>query len=185
LTVYGSPALQAAVGIDPAATRPERRAAKNPLHRALLQKRIAELKARIPVGGLREASIRAAIYVGMGRNAVDERSFAMVRRMRPEHADVSLSQFKELVREQFLILLIDTEAALAALPSMLPQDADTRRQTFGLIEQLMSALGELSQEDKKRMARVARAFGVEDDTRTAPNLTLVPAAQEELQAKAS
>jgi hypothetical protein len=105
--------------------------------------------------------------------------------MRPEHADVSLSQFKALVREQFLILLIDTEAALAAIPSMLPQDADTRRQTFGLIEQLMSALGELSQEDKKRMARVARAFGVEDDTRTAPNLTLVPAAQEELQAKAS
>jgi hypothetical protein len=185
LTVYGSPALQAAVGIDPAATRPERRAAKNPLHRELLQKRIAELKARIPVGGLREASIRAVIYVGMGRNAVDERGFEMVRRMRPEHADVSLSQFKALVREQFLILLIDTEAALAAIPSMLPQDADTRRQTFGLIEQLMSALGELSQEDKKRMARVARAFGVEDDTRTAPNLTLVPAAQEELQAKAS
>src|SRR5262249_26754065 len=33
LTVYGSPALQAAAGIDPAGTRPLRKPAKNPLHR--------------------------------------------------------------------------------------------------------------------------------------------------------
>ncbi len=32
LAVYGSPALQAAVGIDPAATQPLRKAAKSPLH---------------------------------------------------------------------------------------------------------------------------------------------------------
>ena len=32
LTVYGSPALQAAAGIDPADTRPLRKPAKNPLH---------------------------------------------------------------------------------------------------------------------------------------------------------
>jgi Protein of unknown function (DUF3141) len=33
LAVYGSPTLQAAVGIDPAATRPSRKAPKSPLHR--------------------------------------------------------------------------------------------------------------------------------------------------------
>jgi uncharacterized protein DUF3141 len=37
LTVYGTPALQAAAGIDPADTRPLRKPAKNPLHRELLQ----------------------------------------------------------------------------------------------------------------------------------------------------
>ena len=51
-----------------ASTRPGRnrlrKAAKNPLHRELLQKRIAELKSRIPVGGLREAVVRSLIYVG-------------------------------------------------------------------------------------------------------------------------
>ena len=82
LAVYGSPALQAAVGIDPAATQPLRKAAKSPLHRELLQKRIAELKSRIPIGGLREAVIRALLYVGMARAAVDERGFEMVRRIR-------------------------------------------------------------------------------------------------------
>ncbi len=78
LAVYGSPTLQAAVGIDPAATQPMRRAAKNPLHQELLQTRIAELKSRIPIGGLREAVIRALLYAGMARGAVDERGFEMV-----------------------------------------------------------------------------------------------------------
>ncbi len=34
-----------------------------------------------------------------------------------------LPAFKALVREQFNMLLIDPEAALAAIPSMLPADA--------------------------------------------------------------
>ena len=71
LTVYGSPALQAAAGIDPADTRPLRKPARNPLHNELLQKRIAELKSQIPTGGLREAVVRALIYTGMGRGSVD------------------------------------------------------------------------------------------------------------------
>src|SRR6516165_7317804 len=64
LTVYGSPALQAAAGIDPADTRPLRKPAKNRLYQELVQKRIAELKSHIPLGGLREAVVRALIYVG-------------------------------------------------------------------------------------------------------------------------
>ena len=87
LAVYGSPTLQAAVGIDPAGTQPLRKAAKSPLHHELLRKRIAELKSRIPVGGLREASIRALLYVGMTRASVDERGFEAVRRIRQAHSD--------------------------------------------------------------------------------------------------
>ena len=64
-SVYGSPTLQAAVGVDPRAKQPPRRAAKSPLHRELIEKRIAELKAHIPIGGLREALIRALLFVGM------------------------------------------------------------------------------------------------------------------------
>ena len=73
LAVYGLPALQAAVGIDPAATRPLRKAAKSPLHRELLQNRIAELKSRIPVGGrARSRHPRAPLCrhgAGCGRRA--------------------------------------------------------------------------------------------------------------------
>src|SRR5947209_19672267 len=99
--VYGSPTLQAAAGIDPVGTRPLRRAGKSPLHHELLQKRIAELKSRIPVGGLREAVIRALLYVALARGAVDERGFEALRRIRRTHGDVPLPEFKSLVREQF------------------------------------------------------------------------------------
>jgi hypothetical protein len=183
LAVYGSPVLQAAVGIDPAGTRPLRKASKHPLHDELVRKRIAELKSRIPAGGLREAVIRALLYVGLARAAVDERGFEAVRRIRRAHDDIPLQAFKALVREQFYILLVDTEAALAAIPSMLPSDADTRRKGFDLIKQALGARGAFSDEDNKRMQRIARAFGLDEPT--VPNLTVIASARQEAQAKAS
>jgi Protein of unknown function (DUF3141) len=185
LAVYGLPTLQAAVGVDPAATRPLRKAPKSPLHRELLQARIAELKSHVPVGGVREAVIRGMLYVGMARAGVDERGFEAVRRIRRTHGDIPLSVFKALVREQFNMLLIDTNAALAAIPSMLPPDAETRRGAFGLIRQALGAIGEFSAEETKRMDAVARLFGVDTGAAPAPNLAIVPAAQTQPQAKAS
>jgi hypothetical protein len=159
LAVYGSPTLQAAVGIDPAGTQRLRKAPKNPLHGELLQRRIEELKSRISEGGLRAAIIRAMIYAGMNRASIDERGFEMARHIREEHGDMSSADFKALVREQFSILLIDQEAALAAIPKMLPPEPETREKAYGLVKQVMSVRGELSTEDKKRMDEIARLFG--------------------------
>jgi pimeloyl-ACP methyl ester carboxylesterase len=163
LTVYGSPALQAALGIDPADTRPLRKPAKNKLYRELIEKRIAELKSHIPLGGLREAVIRALIYVNLGRGSVDERGFETVRRLRNRYGDLPLSEFKTLVRDQFAMLLIDEKAALAALPSLLPADAAIRREGFNAIRQVMVACGETSAEDEKRLSEIGRLFGVGED----------------------
>ena len=76
LAVYGSPALQAACGIEPEAKeRSLRKAASSPLHRQLLETRIAELRSHIDKGGIREAMVRAVLYVGMARQYMDERAF--------------------------------------------------------------------------------------------------------------
>jgi hypothetical protein len=182
LTVYGSPALQSAVGIDPAEAQPLPRATKHPLHQELLQKRIAELRARVLAGGLREAVVRALIYAGLSRASVDERAFETVRRIRQANGDMPLSEFKALVREQFLILLVDTEAALAALPAMLPPDADLRRKGFEVIQEVMRARGKLSVEDDSRLLRIAHAFGMAEDA--AAHLSIVPS-DPERRAKAS
>jgi hypothetical protein len=123
--------------------------------------------------------------VGLARAGVDERGFEAVRRIRRAHGDMSLSAFKALVREQFYILVVDTEAALAALPSMLPADADTRRKAFDLIKQALSARGEFSAEDNDRMQRVARAFGIDEASTAVPNLTVIASARHEAQPKAS
>jgi hypothetical protein len=72
-----------------------------------------------------------------------------------------IADFKALVREQFNILLIDEEAALAAIPSMLPPEMATREKGYDLIKQVLSVRGELSTEDKKRLSEVASLFGLE------------------------
>jgi hypothetical protein len=160
--VYGSPALQAAVGVNPAATQPSRRAVKSQLHNELMQKRIAELKGRIPLGGLREAIIRGLLFVGMARSAVDARGFETVRRIREAESDVPLAAFKAMVREQFYMLLLDTEGALAAIPSMLPDDSRSRQKAFDLIKQVWRARGSSSQQDRERLQQVGRLFGVDE-----------------------
>ena len=74
-------------------------------------------------GGLREALVRALLYVGMARNAVDERGFEAIRRMRTarqDHRQMTLAEFKALIRAQYMMLKIDEEAALAAIPGLLP-----------------------------------------------------------------
>jgi hypothetical protein len=162
LALYGSRTLQAAVGIDPAGTRPLRRAPKSPLHRELVRRKAAEIKSRIPVGGVREAVIRGLLYVGTTQASIDERGFELTRRLREIHGKMSLSDFKALVREQFYMLLIDQGSALEAIPSMLPSDAETREKAFHVVTQLLGARGARSAEQDKRLSQVARLFGLED-----------------------
>jgi hypothetical protein len=165
LSVYGSPALQAAVGIDPhvdPSPKPEMSAD----YRRRLDARIAELKSKIPGGGLREAMIRGLLYVGASRGMVDERSLEALRRVRADDSAsrLTLAEFKALVREQFFMLLLDQEASLAAIPKMLPQNAEARRKGLAAIRDVLSASAELSGETAKRLRRITELFGATEDS---------------------
>jgi pimeloyl-ACP methyl ester carboxylesterase len=184
LSIYGSPLLQAAVGIDPTDTRALRKAGKSPLHGELLHARIAELKSRIAIGGVREGAIRALLYVAMPRGAVDERGFGAIRRVRAIQDGMkrpTLAEFKALVREQYFMLLIEPEASVAAIPDLLPADGDVRRRTLATIRQVLSARGEMTGEVAERLRRVARLLGVEEER---PAAATVVAEKDEI-AKAS
>ena len=164
LTIYGNPLLQAAVGIDPADTRRQRKAAKMPLHDKLVETRIAELKSRIAAGDVREGAIRALLYVGIPRAAVDERGFEAIRRLRAirdEAERPTLAEFKGMVRDQAFILLLDQEAAVAALPALIP-DAKSRRSTVAAVRRVLSAGGVITGEVAERLQRIAQVLGVED-----------------------
>jgi hypothetical protein len=158
--------VQAIAGLDAATTRPVRKAGKSPLHKELLNARIAELKSRIPVGGLREAMIRSLLYIGMTRDAVDERGFEMVRRIRNSQSEMPylpLPAFKALVREQYLMLLIDPDASVAALPSMLPDDPKACLKALNLLKQVLSARGEIAGDAAKRLQGIDRLFRADRD----------------------
>ncbi len=176
LAVYGSPLLQAAVGVDPNDARPPRQAGTSPLHQELVNKRIAELKAKIPEGGLREGLLRALLYVGMPRASVDERAFEAIRRIRAHYDGkaVPLAEFKAAVREQFFMLLIDEEAAVAAIPALLPKDAETRRKAFALLREVLSAAGKIDGEVAERLRRAAVWFAVDPARALAETPALPP-----------
>ena len=173
LAIYGSPALQAAVGIDPTATAPMRKADKSSLHTRLVQDRIAELKARIPEGGFREAVIRALLYVGMTRATVDERGFEAIRRVRQAQKElppISLEQFKSLVREQYFMLLLDPTTAIEAIPSMLPPAREARSKAVELIQEILETSGPLPPEGQERLQQIKSLFGTGTDDPTAASI---------------
>lgn len=159
LTVYGSPGLQAAVGVDPKVTR-YRQSAKSLVHRELLQARIAELKSKISRGGLEECTIRGLLYIGMARGRIDERGVKALRQIRltERNPRMTLAQFKAMAREQYFLLLLDPEATLAAIPSLLPASTDERQRALGAIRQVLSAAGEISGEAAERMKWVVSLF---------------------------
>jgi pimeloyl-ACP methyl ester carboxylesterase len=164
--VYGSPVLQAAVGIDPENGQPHRKAGKSSAHAQLLQARIDELRSRIDTGGLRECLARGLIYVGMARGGPDERGLAALRRLRAVEDDkprLTLSEFKSLIREQYFMLLIDQEATLAAIPRLLPRDLETRRGAFIVLCHVLNARGDITGDAADRLRQVAQLFGVEAD----------------------
>ena len=84
-----------------------------------------------------------------------------------------------LVREQFALLLIDQQAALAALPSLLPADAQTRSEAFNIVKQVMAARGDISAEDNKTLSEIGRLFGIGEEGATIP----FPQNRRELQRK--
>ena len=182
LATYGSKQLQAGVGVDPRSTLPLRKATKSLLHHKLVEQRIADLRSRMASGGLREAIVRSLLFAGMDRAAVDERGFEVVRRIRKALSDLPLSAFKATVRDQFDMLLIDTEGALAAIPSMLPDDAAKRQQAFELICEVLNARGRQSSEDLMRVRRIGGLFDVDGRLSARRNLAIASDTQNGQQA---
>ena len=180
-SIYGSPMLQASIGINPVGTRPLHKAAQNWLHRELVKVRNGEAMSRITAGGMVECVLRALIYLGAGLQSYDERAIAMIHRLLPSQdrtSALTLASLKALVRDQFLLMRVDTEAALTAIPALLPPDLEQRRKGFAIVLQLLNADELFNDAMVERIRRVARLFGLEA---TDPALS-IPSAQEALRA---
>ncbi|MBZ7925456.1 DUF3141 domain-containing protein [Ensifer adhaerens] len=164
--IYGAPTLQAALGIDTNSNQPPRRAEKSLLHKALVEARIAELKTKFADGSTCEGLARALIFVGMARGGADERGLEAVRRLRRAHASakqLTLAEFKAVIREQYFMLLIDEEAALAALPKLLPEPIEERRAAFTALREVLEVSGALTGLAAERLQRVATLFRLESE----------------------
>jgi pimeloyl-ACP methyl ester carboxylesterase len=153
--VYGSPMLQAMVGLK-AAERPVReRPGDDAQRRALVSQRIGELKHAIPQGGPHEALLRALLYIRMPDGVVDERGFNFLRRMREESGKgVPLADFKKALREQFLMLLLDERACVEAIPRMIATDPKLAAQLSERLHEVIDVVGVSSPQAKARLAEI-------------------------------
>jgi hypothetical protein len=94
-------------------------------------------------------------------NGIDERGFTILKEINSEREPserVSLAQFKELVKEQFLIMALDEERAIAALPNLLPADRKERDALIALIRRVVVSGGALQEESKRRLSRIETMF---------------------------
>jgi hypothetical protein len=159
--VYGSVLLQAILGIGQEGEPPRHRPGMSHEHRVLVDRAIAELRARIADGGPTEAAIRALIHVGMADRTTDERSFALLRRIREGTGAkaMKLAPFKALLRDQLFMLLLDEEAALAAIPAMLSRQPGAAHKALELVQAVAHATGAPSAEAQRRLGRVSGLFG--------------------------
>ena len=165
LNVYGVPAVQALAGFSPGVT--ERRHVERDLAREVaLQRTHSDLETRYSAGGVMEALARALIYIRAKEPSTDERSFAMLTTLRaqaPREEQRTLTQMKQVVKEQFFLVRFDEERAIQTLPSLLPGGAEQQQLAAGLLKKMLEAEGELSAEGLRRLEAVKRVFGMESE----------------------
>ena len=159
---YGSPLLQALVGLDPEAAgtarEPEREAARE---QAQKRKR-ADLEAQFEEGGALEAALRAIAYILKGEGGADERSFAVMKAFhdaQPPGRPRSPAQLKAILRDQSLLLRLNEKRAVEAIPKLLPKDAEERSRTLRAVQRVVAAQGDFTAEGRKRLARIEKLFG--------------------------
>jgi hypothetical protein len=163
LNTYGSPLLQAMVGLGPQVPSTRRRIEHDLVRDAAAAQLRSELEKRFEVGGAHEAAIRALIYVVLPEGSVDERGFAMfkaIRAARPMDRQLTMSALKQALKEQFLLVLLDEERAIGAIPKLLAKSMEDRRDALDAVQRMIAARGALSDEGRRRLARIEALFDV-------------------------
>ncbi|SHN16559.1 Protein of unknown function [Duganella sacchari] len=163
LGVYGSPVLQALVGLNTDGGKP-RRIGRDIAREAAITANRAALALRTKEGGLTEGIIRALLYIFRSpeMSAADERAFAAMRQLRLRTSDdkvMSVTLLKKILREQYLMLQVDEEAAVNDLPLLLPEEPEARQEALGIVRQVAGATGTLTGEAATRLERIATIFG--------------------------
>ncbi|MCW2284523.1 hypothetical protein M2323_002410 [Rhodoblastus acidophilus] len=146
--IYGSPLVQAMVGVSDDNVRPQR--AKTPGEREAIAQTMARYRADIDKGGPFEAMLRAVMFVLAAERSLDERSAFALGRIASKRADMTEADLKAKVRHQFFALQLDPEHALRSLLVMAP-DAASRKTVLGEVRAVVAAAGVPHPETARRI----------------------------------
>ena len=158
--LYDSPWLLALLGLKSssaaaATLRPPREAG----HRELIELRARELRGQMAAGGLLDGVVRMLVYLGKAEGVAGHRRFRFIQRVKEKYARASAlsrEELKGVVRDQMGILLIDEDAALAALPDLI--QVSQRSEAMALLRETASVTGEPSPATKSRLQRLEQVL---------------------------
>jgi hypothetical protein len=160
LTTYGSPLLQAFAGQSGSGAQDRHHIERDLSREAAAASARVDIESLFERGGVIEAIMRALVYVRAATGAVDERGFGMLkaaRAARPAEERLHLADLKKLIREQYLVVRLDEERAIRALPLLLSGNND-RPAAFDVVRRVAAATGPLSEDEARRLQRVKTLF---------------------------
>jgi pimeloyl-ACP methyl ester carboxylesterase len=161
LATYGSPILQASLGLGTPAATGQRRIARDLGREAVATQRRIDLEQMFEVGGVPEAIVRSLIYIRLADRSVDERGFAMlqaIRRAQPANRRLTLEDVKALFRDQYQLIGLDEERAVRAISRLLPEHEATRQAGLDAIREIVAARGAPGEEAASRLRRIEALF---------------------------
>jgi hypothetical protein len=166
LRFYGSPLMQALMGTGQQAPADGRRIERDLVREADEAKARSNMEGRFEEGGPSEAALRALIYVQRPQGGFDDKGFDVLRQIRaarPAEKRRPMAELKEMVKEQSLLVSLDTEHAIRALPKLLPADPDQRRIELEALHKVLASQGALKGESRRRLDRVDRIYDGKSD----------------------
>jgi hypothetical protein len=79
---------------------------------------------------------------------------------------MSLAHFKDMVRQQYLLVCMDQQRAISTLPKLLGSDAGPRKMALEMLQRVLAARGEMSDEGKRRLKQIEALFAVKTEKRS-------------------
>jgi hypothetical protein len=162
LNAYGSPLLQAMVGLNS-----EPNAVPRPIDRDHARESAAaeihdELEQGFEVGGAEEGALRALVYIRSPSGPADERGYRLlksIRTSRRANKQLTINQFRDMLRGQFELVRKDGERAVKALPKLIHPGEPESDAALEALRHLIGAPGSVKKEEKARVARVEKLLG--------------------------
>jgi pimeloyl-ACP methyl ester carboxylesterase len=159
--IYGLPLVQAACGISQNDGPPRPRPGLSPSVLIAAEREKSRLRGRIAEGNALDAAARVLVYVGKAQHRIEKGTFDALRKLLLAYPEVTETEFKAAVREQWAILALDERAAIEALPRLLSPNAGARRDFTDLVQKTLLAVGKLNVEAQRRFSRVLQLLSGE------------------------
>ncbi|WP_421044589.1 DUF3141 domain-containing protein [Paraburkholderia sp. A1RI-2L] len=168
--IYTAPWVQAWVGVVPNTPLDPVAPPLTALRKELAQQRLRAAREHVNKGTPVDAFMRIMAYLADEMRVVQYRPFQRMRELAREYMgdrQPSIAELKESARRQGAIVQLDANAAIEALPELVP-DMRTRRLLLSVVYQVATASAPLDGERAERFAEVQRVLGVEPGSEKEP-----------------